>query len=65
MTIPTPGPQRVRWDYNPSSNTAVDRIKHVGAAPRARAVAERDRCASFPRRVVHRARTAREQRLER
>ena len=32
MTIPTLGAQRVRLDFNPSSNTAVDRIKCAGAA---------------------------------
>ena len=32
MTTPTLGAQRVRLDFNPNSNTAVDRIKHAGAA---------------------------------
>ena len=31
MTTPTLGAQRVRLDFNPSSNTAVDRIKRAGA----------------------------------
>ena len=32
MTTPTLGAQRVRQDFNPSSNSAVDRIKHATAA---------------------------------
>ena len=30
MTTPTLGAQRVRLDFNPSTNTVVDRIKRVG-----------------------------------
>ena len=32
MTTPTLGAQRVRLDFNPNSDTAVDRIKRAGAA---------------------------------
>ena len=32
MSQPTLGAQRVRLDFNPSSDTAVDRIKRAGAA---------------------------------
>ena len=32
MTTPALGAQRVRFDFNPRSNTAVDRIKRAGAA---------------------------------
>lgn len=32
MTTPTLGAQRVRLDFNPGSDTAVDRIKRAGAA---------------------------------
>ena len=32
MTTSTLGAQRVRLDFNPNSNTAVDRIKRAGAA---------------------------------
>ena len=31
MTTPTLGAERVRIDFNPSSDTAVDRIKRAGA----------------------------------
>ena len=32
MTTPTLGAERVRQQFNPSSDTAVDRIKRAGAA---------------------------------
>ena len=32
MTTSTLGAQRVRLDFNPNSDTAVDRIKRAGAA---------------------------------
>lgn len=32
MIRPTPGAERVRLDFNPSRDTAVERIKRAGAA---------------------------------
>ena len=32
MSQPTLGAQRVRLDFNPNSDTAIDRIKRAGAA---------------------------------